>query len=265
MFKRLLIIAASTAVLVCLLASCGDDGAGSGEPLRWRSAVDVPVNFSIKVDLDDPKITQSFPKIDCGKLIVAYPELSLLGLDCDSVKSQDSLISFLQKNKPELLPNSNFILDIDSGTVSTASDVMDFLRKLDSTKIEYEMWVKNDTKAALTVYGMFFRKDDREIKNMKDTAYYNIIKDNKTKDGQRVNILDTMGMYLNMGSTGYVKSKPEQGKPLGDLIIRQKAFSYRWLVKFDKMDKTAVATDTVKIRLRIGFSGLNSMDSLFTL
>jgi hypothetical protein len=270
MLRRLLIIAASTAVFGCVLVSCGDS-AESGETLRWRSAVDVPVNFLMKVG-NDLDYAELLPEVDCEKLTEDHPSLFIeKGCEEMSLDELMDLLSLLPDDPDNPMPDlrQSYLVDLGSGTIPTTSDVMDFLRKLDSTKIEYSVGVTNNTIADLTFYGMLFRKND-SLASMAVDTFFNIIASDSTRGGRRINVLGDTGLSIKRGKTGRYDCLPLQGEQLGDLVINQKQFSWRWLVKlekseFDGMRDTASTTDNVDIKLRIRFSGVNSIDSLFTL
>ncbi len=270
MLKRLMITAVSAAILGCALVSCGNNGAGSGDTLRWRTAIDVPVNFSLPVGQDLNK-TSLVP--GCADL---PPELLLLyNLNCDSLTAEDSLVmtemldSLLGESK---LPDTSILVDLGTDTVSTASDVIDFLGKLTNTNIKYSVWVTNRTQATLTFYGMFFPKNDRIARDSIE-QYYRKIQGDSTRGG-RVNVFPpykTMRVEANGGTETYECTSTVVGESLADLIINKKAFSWRWLVRLETGDYGSLgnanngSADSVDIKLRIRFSGINSIDSLFTL
>jgi len=281
MFKRLLITFA-VATLGCALVSCGDSGAGSDKPLQWRMAVDVPVNFTMPVNESLPS-APLLPDVDCEDL----PEEPPYRLACEELPPDERkrfiLTTLSEPSNPDdpaltpYLPDS-YVVDVDSGTISTKSDVIDILRKLTDTRIQYSITATNYTKVALAFYGMFFRADDTAaMKCSVDVFYNDYIKTDNTDSG-RVNMFGSEGLFLrSKDSTSYPAVIPPdtlalsdslQGRRLGDLIIRQKAFSYRWLVKLDDISGLGSASensDSIVIKLRIRFSGVNSMDSLFTL
>jgi len=277
MFKRLLITAASTAALGLVPVSCGDSGAGSDKPLRWRTAVDVPVNFSMPVG-DDLNYAELLPDVDCDELTDEYPELFILK-PCEDYSTKELLdmLSQLDPDNPKPDLPSSYVFDVGSNTISTKSDVIDVLRKLTDTKIQYSITAANNTKAPLTFYGMFFRADDTAAMKCPVDTFYNAVINDSVRGG-RVNMFGPSGLHLPKDSTGryplivppdtLTLSDTSQGRRLGDLIIRQKAFSYRWLVKIDdisNLGSTSENSDSIAIKLRIRFSGINSIDSLFTL
>jgi len=253
MFRSLLIAAVSAAVLGCALASCGGGGgAGSGETLRWKTAVDVPVNFSMKVG-NDLSYAELFPEVDCDELTNKFPG-SFIDKECEEWNSLDS----------------GYIFDLGSGTIPTTSDVMDILRKLDSTKIQYSITATNNTKIPLTFFGMLFpNKDTASMMDTVKVFYDSIVRMDDTIGG-RINIFGKTGLHVESKRTESYPlgglSDEKQGKRLGDLIIHQKAFSYRWLVKLDDISglkDTAKTEEFVDIKIRIRFSGVNSVDSLY--
>jgi len=279
MFRRLLITAVSTMVFGWALVSCGD-GAGSGEPLRWRTAVDIPVNFTMKVgnNLNYAKLLPD-DIVDCDSLEVNYPEwfsqwFSQKPCEEYTIEERLDLIAQLPRdpdNPTPEPPDSGYIFDIGSGSVPTTSDVIDVLRTLTDTKIQYSITAANNTNVSLTFYGMLFTAADTAA--MKDSVdvFYDTIINSATREG-RVNMFGTEGLFLRSKKTGSYPSKglssEEDGRLLGDLIIRQKKFSYRWLVKIDDISgltDTSSTKESVDIKLRIRFSGVNSVDSLFTL
>jgi len=274
MFRRLLITAVLTAIFGCALAivSCGDSGTGAKEPLRWRTAIDVPVNFSLPVgqDLDTMSL---FPKVPGCEDLKPYDSLLSL-FNCDSLTpEQDSVIDEIRKSLISELPtDTSFLVDLGTDTVSTGSDVTDFLGKLTETNIKYSVTVTNRTKVDLTFYGMFFRKDDAIARDSID-VYYNKILEDSTRGG-RVNVFPPNEKIMQVnakGDTGsYTCTSTVVGKSLADLIINKKAFSWRWLVRLKPNDygdlgNNAKSADSVDIKLKIHFSGVNSIDSLFTL
>jgi len=281
MFKRLLITAAVSVILGGALVSCGDSGAGSEETLRWRSAVDVPVNFSMAVgkDLDYSELLPDID-IDCDELAAAYP-MFFIDKPCDEL-TKEELLDLLSQlpvdpddpdNPDEPDQPDGYIFDVGSGTVPTGSDVIDFLRKLTDTKIQYSITATNNTKISLTFFGMLF--SDADTAAMKDSVgvFYKAIEADDTVGG-RVNMFGSTGLSLESKQDGCFPircgtlSDTLQGKRLGDLVTGQKAFSYRWLVKLDDISdltNTSETSDSIAIKLRIRFSGVNSMDSLFSL
>jgi hypothetical protein len=266
MLRRLLIITASTAVFGCALVSCGA-GAESGETLRWRSAVDVPVNFSLPV---------SFGQLFPGCRDLSSDLLTVLGInDCDSLTSeQDTIVqSLLDDIVAELPEDTCFKVNLGAGTVPTGSDVMDFLRKLTNPEIKYSIGVNKSTNVKFTVYGMFFQTSD-SMAMVKDSIFYDMITHNSVNNG-RVSVLGTEGLSVNGSDTGCYPHNCGLTAPntqLNALVIGRdrKSFSWRWLLtlkksEYESLRNSTVATDTVHIRLRMRFSGENSIDSLFTL
>jgi len=274
MFKRLLITAAVSVIFGGALVSCGDSGAGSGETLRWRSAVDVPVNFSRPIG-NDLDFSVLLPEIDCDELTDAYPEL-FEDTPCDELTPEKRLDLLTQlpvdPNEPgEPEQPDGYIFDVDKGTVSTGSDVIDFLRKLTDTKIQYSITAANNTKISLTFFGMLFSADDFAAMNDTVGVFYKAIEADDTVGG-RVNMFGKTGMFLPKNSVGRYPiedlSDPLQGKRLGNLVTGKKPFAYRWLVKLDDISdltSSSETTDSIAIKLRIRFSGVNSMDALFNL
>jgi len=275
MFRRLLITAVSAAVFGCALVSCGDGAAGSGEPLRWRTAIDVPVNFSLPVDFE--------PMFPGCKEMKAEPLYSAVfvkyKINCDSVLSptqQAAIDSLIDVSVAKMPPDTYFIQSLDTGTVPTTSDVMDILRKLEKPEIRYSVGIEKSLDEMFTVYGMFFPTDD-SLAKVRDSVFYKMVKRDSIT-GKRVNVLDTSGLDIGGGS---IKCYPKECSELTDtnsnldtLVLGlglgpkdKKAFAWRWLVKlnkdeYNKLRKSPVMTDTVKIRIRINFSGVNSVDSL---
>jgi len=267
MFKRLLIAASLTAVLGFALVSCGVGD--SGGQLRWRSAIDVPMNFSRKVgqDLDSALL---------GSGLDLYPSCDQLtpedlaelppGVDCEYLSPED--LARLLPDFAQRLPH-DFLLDLGAETVSTTSDVMDILKKLINPKIEYSIGVTNSTSATLTFYGMLFAESDSAA-GADVMEYYDIIASDDTSGG-RVNVFGPDGLCVEPGKTIRYPNPPGQSKPLRcDLVIGSRALSWRWLVKLDNVEygglrDTANTTDTVGIKLKMRFSGENSFDSLFSL
>jgi len=274
MFRRLLVTVGLAAILGCAFAivSCGDSGTGSNVPLRWRSTIDIPVNISLPVgqDLDT---TSLIPKIPGCEDIKSY-DSSLSLLDCDNLTpEQDSVINEIRDSIISGLPtDTSFLVDLGTDTVSTGSDVTDFLGKLTDRSITYNVSITNKTKATLTFYGMFFRKDDSIARDSIE-EYYNKIQGDSTRGG-RVNVFPPhekeMRVLANGGTDSFKCTTAVVGKSLADLIITKKAFSWRWLVRLEPKDyghlgNNAKSADSVDIKLKIKFSGVNSIDSLFTL
>lgn len=267
MLGRLLIAAALISVFGCALVSCGDGGAGSGETLRWRTAVDVPMNFQMKVGQN---LTSALLPASCKDL---PPALLPPSIDCDKLTpAQEKIVQELINSMP-----SSYLLNLGSGSVPTTSDVIDVLRKLTDTKIEYSAGITNSTSAKLTFYGMLFKTTDKKAADASIDTFFNYIALDSINGG-RVNILGPAGLPVESGKTDAYPPRDAiedtlKARALSDLIIGkgQKAFAWRWLVKlekseFDGLEKdTANTTDSVTIKLRIRFSGVNSVDSLFTL
>lgn len=268
MFRRLLIIAASAVIFGGALVSCGDSGAGAGGDLEWRSAVDVPLNIPLPVN---------FGQLVPGCKNLDADILTALGIDCRNLTTeQDSIVDLLIDEYVARLPEDTcFILNLGADTVKTDSDVMDFLRKLSRSEIRYSVGVNKRSDVKFTVYGMFFPTND-SLANVKDSVFYDIIRNNRTT-GKRVNVLDSNGLTIIGGDRICYPSDcstlTDTNSILDSLVIGRgtsKKFSYRWLVMLEKSEyenlrHASVTMDTVRIRIRLRFSGVNSMDSLFTL
>ncbi|MDR2694486.1 MAG: hypothetical protein LBB74_09785 [Chitinispirillales bacterium] len=267
MLRRLLITFAATVIFGGTLVSCGDS-VESGGALSWKSAVDVPVNFSMKVGNN---LGTALLSPGCKDL---PPDILPPGLDCDSLSPEEE--AFVQGLIDSLVPDS-YLLDIGKGTVPTTSDVMDFLRKLTDRDIRYSVGVTNDTPVKLTFYGMLFPRNDSAA-NISVEAYYDIIKNDSVSDG-RVSIFGKGGLSMDAYGTGCYPDCGElspRNDRLDTLVVgngrnKKTSFSYRWLVMLERSDyetnlgDTASTSDSVSIKLRMRFSGVNSMDSLFTL
>ncbi|GBU20619.1 hypothetical protein R80B4_00498 [Fibrobacteres bacterium R8-0-B4] len=267
MFGRLIVAAASAAVFGGVLVSCGDSSE-SDETLKWRSAVDVPMNFSMSVgnDLDNALLSPG-----CKDL---PPDILPPLLDCDSLSPEED--EFIQNLIDSLMPDS-YLLDVGKGSVPTESDVMDFLRKLTDRDIRYSVGVTNGTTVKLTFYGMLFPKND-EAADMSVEAFYDIIK-NDSVSGGRVNVFGAAGLTAEPDGKGCFPAACGGLSPRNDrldtLVVgdgkdKNASLSYRWLVMLEKGDygslgNTAGTTDSIHIKIRMRFSGVNSMDSLFTL
>jgi len=266
MFKRLLITAASVAALGCALVSCGDSGAGTDKPLRWRTVVDVPVNFTLPVDFG----ALPFPDLRCESFL---PELSLFDptIDCDSLSdTQKELLQSLKDKIMDSLP-PYFILGIGKDTINAASQVMNALKKLDSLKINYSVGVQKGTDMTFAVYGMFVPIDDTNALNAKDSVFYKKC-DGDSTIGTRVNVFGSTGLTVkDTVMSCYPEpcgNLPRENPVLNDLVFNTMKFSSRWIVKLDKsqyeiLGRPSAMEDTVHIRLRINLSGVNSVDSLF--
>jgi len=267
MFRRLLITALSAAVFGCALVSCGDGAVGSGEPLRWKTAVDVPVNFSLPVDFE--------PLFPGCKNLDSTVLAKVFKIKCDSISpAQQTIVDSLLDIMVDKLPDTTcFRKGLGTGTVPTTSDVMDILRKLDKPEIRYSVEIKKNSSATFTVYGMFFPTND-SLGKVSDTAFYDVVIHDSTK-GKRVNVLDSSGLIVggkDMKCYPRVCNTLTNTNPILDSLVigrgqTKKAFSWRWLVMLEKSEyenlrKSTVKKDTVNIRLRINFSGVNSVDSL---
>jgi len=282
MFKRLLITAASTAALGLVPVSCGDSGAGSDKPLRWRTAVDVPVNFTMKVG-KGLNTAELLPEADCDELSEreGFRDAFLIK-PCEdwTVRELMDLAASLPDNpgnpKPELLSDTSHVFDLGSDSISTESDVINVLRKLTDTKIQYSITAANKTNISLTFFGMLFPITDTAAMRDSVGVFYKSIIENNSADiaNGRVNMFGKTGLFLEADSVGSYPLKPKglsdssDGKRLGDLVIGKKAFAYRWIVKLEdikNLKDTSETKETVDIKLRIRFSGVNSVDSLFTL
>lgn len=256
MFKRLLIVSA----FGLALASCGADY-GGGRPLEWRSSVDVPMNFSRKVDA-----APLFPESGCELLADEYLEPLLPeGVGCEDLAPGD--IARLLQGLSEPPPPQSYLIDLGADTVSTSSDAVNILRKLRDPDIAYWIGAANGTEAALTFYGMLFPESDGAA-GLSAAEYYGLVAKNDTSGG-RVNIFGRDGLRVGPDSTMPYSMPPGQGEPLCNLVIRSKALAWRWLVRLDAAeygalnDTAKTADNTVSIKLRMRFSGVNSFDSLF--
>jgi hypothetical protein len=273
MFKRLLITALAALIFGGALVTCGDSGAGSEGKLEWRSAVDVPVNFELPVNFEP-----LFP----GCKDLDPNSLTLLGIDdCNHLTAeQKEAVQLLLDNVVAQLPDTFFINLGTPGSVPTTSDVMDFLRKLTHPEIRYSIGIKKSTDVKFTVYGMFFPPDDSlaNLTKVDSAEFYDIVV-NDHINGKRVNVLDAIGIDIDGSERCYPHGGPcgkltDPNSILNDLVIgrgkNKKSFSYRWLLKlekseYEKLRKKEITNDIVRIRIRMRFSGVNSMDSLFTL
>jgi hypothetical protein len=242
--KRLLYAAASTAIAV--LASCADNGGQADNDLEWRTSIDLPVNFSQALDYN-------------------RQWLSLSELDPDGI---------LLGNIPaDSIPVDSILVDLGKNNISMTSDFIDILRKTTKQNISYQVSATNGTDtgkagANLTFYGMLFGDDDSTANTGIEEFYY--MTRFGASDSGYVNIFGRNGLHVPHGHTEPYASPEEQNKALTGLLMHSKTIYFRWLVMLSDINKgiltdTSAVPDSVYIKLRIRFSGVNSFDSLFTL
>jgi len=214
------------AALCCASVSCGGDGEWQ-EPLRWKSSIDIPLNHSQKVARQ-------------------------IGDTLDTAHVDTSIL-----------------LDLGTNDASTNTDVMNILKKMESLDVKYSIGITNGTVAGLTFYGMLF-KDGDEAASMDMRDFYAIVRSTAAGNGDRINLLSSGGLLLESNDNITYKRDP-LSKEERDLILGSNALAWRWLIKLNNIgfnslkNDTTDCTDTVAIRLKINFSGVSSLDSLFSL
>lgn len=211
-------------LLYCIFASCGDDGPGG--TLRWRAALDVPVNFSWRIG--------------------------------------DSLGT--------LPPGIAVPVDLGTDTVSTDSDAMSIARRLSDPEIAYSADVTNGTGFEMTVYGMLFGARDR-LAGMGAAEFLDTVKAGG-EGARRVNVFGGQGLRLMPDETKRYDMPERDGAALCSLTVRSNSFYWRWLLIVETgtgknaepepgtEPRNVNGTDSVSVKIRMRFSGVNSFDSL---
>jgi hypothetical protein len=253
-------------LLLCALAALAIASCGGGweETLLWEAAIDIPMNFSRDLTVQD--------------------------------------IERLQP-PGGVAPDSVF-WDLGTENVLLTSDFMDVLKKTTEQKVGYWLRVYNKTGADLILYGMIFDGDDAAFANWdgallrgqatnKDLCYLNIFGPEGLRIAKRDSterrlplekkgtVADTTGKQdttankqdttANKQDTTASKQEPtpeeqEQMLALRNILMQRRSIGWRWMALINK-NGGAVAADTgsVDIKLLINFSGVNCSDSLSTL
>jgi len=235
---------------VSILTSC--DGGEEYGTLRWQTSIDLPINISRSLTMDE------------------YRRLLLPDSILDNIfLTERELDSILASGEWDNILGNSAYWDLGAESFPITSDFMKILKKTTDPSINYSLDLFNDTDMGLTFYGLLFGGSDSAAASLDSAAFYELVTSDSS-DGKSVNLFGPKGMHVNPAEKGH---KPmTQDTTLCNLLMREKAIACRCLVMINKPEgngmadtRDSVKVNSVSINLRIKFSGVNSFDSLFTL
>jgi hypothetical protein len=221
---KILGIIAITLALGGAFLSCNNPATENS--LRWKTTVDVPVNKSFQLSGD---------------------------LDSTHVGS------------------GSVVVDLGTSIIPLTSDVFNLLRKFTNHQIGYQIGITNRAGADAILYGILFREGDDPADWSAEQLYEALTRGSMIDMARRygrINLLGQSGLYVPSGETGDRPiSMPDRfSADLCSLLLGDTNLSWRWLARLSDRDHAILdgTADSIDVRLRIRFSGVNSFDSLLT-
>ena len=226
---------AVAAALACAVVSCG--GEWGGETLKWKSAVDIPVNHTIKVGWGLDTVTL----LNDGGM--------LMDLGTETFSTESGAMDIVRKMTDQKF---SYRLSIANHTI---------------VKITlYGLLFDEDDGAARMdmddFYGLAGPEGDHSHSYRIDIMHGGLIIE---PDGTGCREMPVVQQRCKGNTLG-----PEQESQLNDLILKNDAISWRWLAKIEasqtgRLDDTASTSDSINMQLAIRVSGVNDFESIFSL